>query len=177
VSRHTEYLSSASHTSGWITQGHYPRLFRSYGNPLVFIAVAMTGAAISTFIAANAGATGSLLALAVMQFFVTGTAPVLWALAMSRISGVQSAAGLAMINSIGLLGGFFGPNLFGIAESRTGDPSSAIALLSIAAVFALGVVGLLGYLLRRNPTPAEPAPGNHSDTPAATVPAGTGTDS
>lgn len=131
----------------------YPRLFRAYGKPLVFVAVAMTGAAISTFLAANLGATGSLLMLAVMQFFVTGTAPVLWALAMSRMSGVQSAAGLAMINSIGLLGGFFGPNLFGMAEARTGDPAAAIILLTVAAVLALGVVGILRVLLRRDPNP------------------------
>ncbi|NIL78340.1 putative tartrate transporter [Rhodococcus sp. B10] len=129
----------------------YPRLFRKYANPIRFVAVAMVGAAVSTFVAANSGHVVSLIALAVMQFFVTGTAPILWSVAMSRISGVQSAAGLAMINSIGLLGGFFGPNLFGIAESRTGDPSSAIGLLTIAAIVALGIVVLLRQLLRRTP--------------------------
>lgn len=130
----------------------YPRLFRKYGNPIKFVAVAMVGAAISTFVAANSGPTVSLIALAIMQFFVTGTAPVLWSVAMSRISGVQSAAGLAMVNSIGLLGGFFGPNLFGIAESRTGDPGSAIALLTIAAIVALFVVALLRHLLKKTPS-------------------------
>ncbi|OFV76441.1 MFS transporter [Rhodococcus erythropolis] len=153
----------------------YPRLFRTYGRPLVFVAIAMSVAAIAALIAANSAPAVSLLTLAVMQFFLIGTTPVLWSLAMGRISGVQSAAGLALINSIGLLGGFFGPNVFGIAESRTGDPSSAIALLTIAAIVALGVAGLLGYLLRRNPAPAEPVPGDHNDTPVTTVPAGTGT--
>lgn len=154
----------------------YPRLFRRYDNPLLFIAIAMVGAAISTFVAANSAPTTSLLALAVMQFFVTGTAPILWSVAMSRISGVQSAAGLAMINSIGLLGGFFGPNLFGIAESRTGDPASAIALLTVAAVIGLGIVGLLRFLLRRDPTPTDTG---HSELDAKNslpTPAGSGTD-
>jgi nitrate/nitrite transporter NarK len=92
-----------------------------------------------------------------MQFFVTGTAPVLWSVAMSRMSGVQSAAGLAMINSIGLLGGFFGPNIFGIAEARTGDPAAAIMLLSVACSLALIAVFALRRLVGKNPVPASPA--------------------
>ncbi|QXW00466.1 MULTISPECIES: MFS transporter [Rhodococcus] len=145
----------------------YPRMFRIYGHPIRFIAVAMIGAAVSTFVAANSGYVVSLIALAVMQFFVTGTAPVLWSVAMSRISGVQSAAGLAMINSIGLLGGFFGPNLFGIAESRTGDPASAIGLLTIAAAVALVVVAVLRQLLLRTPIQPTIAAALVDDEPAS----------
>lgn len=138
----------------------YPRLFRRYGHATRFIMVAMVGAALSTFVAANSGPTVSLTALAVMQFFVTGTAPILWSVAMSRIAGVQAAAGLAMINAIGLLGGFFGPNLFGLAESRTGDPASAIALLTLAALAALLVVVVLHRLLARTPAPSPVAAGH-----------------
>jgi MFS family permease len=128
----------------------YPRLYRIYGHPAAFIAVAMAGAAAATFAASNTGVALSLLSLAVMQFFVTGTAPVLWSVAMSRLRGVQSAAGLAMINAIGLLGGFFGPTLFGVAESRTGDPASAIHLLTFACLGALAVAGVLRVLLVRS---------------------------
>jgi len=129
----------------------YPRLYRVYGHPAAFIALAMAGAAAATFSAANTGVALSLLSLAVMQFFVTGTAPVLWSVAMSRLRGVQSAAGLAMVNAIGLLGGFFGPNVFGIAESRTGDPASAILLLTCACLAAVVVAGVLRVLLHRTP--------------------------
>ena len=51
----------------------YPRLFRAYGRPMLFIAVAMAGAAVATFTAAQTGFPLSLVSLAVMQFFVTGT--------------------------------------------------------------------------------------------------------
>jgi MFS family permease len=135
----------------------YPRLFRAFGRPILFIGVAMAGAAVATFAAAQTGYPGSLVSLAVMQFFVTGTAPVLWSVAMSRISGVQSAAGLAMINAIGLLGGFFGPNIFGIAEARTGDPAAAILLLSVACTVALVLVYGLRRLVGKNPVPPSPA--------------------
>lgn len=110
----------------------------------------MAGAAVATFVAANSGVAGSLVALAVMQFFVTGTAPVLWSVAMGRMSGVESAAGLAMINAIGLLGGFFGPNIFGIAEAQTGNPGAAIILLTVACVIALLAVAALRRLLKRD---------------------------
>ncbi|MEV5553383.1 MFS transporter [Nonomuraea wenchangensis] len=128
----------------------YPRLYRAYGRPILFAAVAMAGAAVATYVASASGVAGALASLAVMQFFVTGTAPVLWSVAMSRMSGVQSAAGLAMINSIGLLGGFFGPNLFGIAESRTGDPASAILLLTGACCLALVAVAVLRRLVGKD---------------------------
>jgi len=110
---------------------------------------------LATLVASFAAPTLSVTSLAVMQFFVTGTAPVMWALAMSRINGVQAAAGLAMINSIGLLGGFFGPNIFGIADSITGNPASAIILLTVACVIALGIVALLRFLLARHAREAE----------------------
>ena len=68
---------------------------------------------------------------------------------MGRMSGVESAAGLAMINAIGLLGGFFGPNIFGIAEAQTGNPATII-LLTVACVLALLAVAALRRLLKRD---------------------------
>ena len=45
---------------------------------------------------------------------------------MKRLQGIQAAAGLAFINTIGLIGGFVGPYLFGMAETCSGrsDPAS-----------------------------------------------------
>lgn len=126
----------------------YPRMYRSMGQPIRFIATAMIGAALATFVASQTPPAVSLFALGVMLFFVVGTGPVLWSVAMSRINGLQAAAGLAMVNAIGLLGGFFGPNLFGIAESKTGDPGSAIILLTFASLLGLGVTLLLRRQLR-----------------------------
>ncbi|MFP3608200.1 MFS transporter, partial [Paraburkholderia sp. SIMBA_053] len=55
--------------------------------------------------------------LGITGFFAGGILPSYWAVAMKRLQGVQAAAGLAFINTIGLLGGFVGPYLFGLAET------------------------------------------------------------
>src|SRR5439155_22639264 len=48
----------------------------------------------------------------------------------STFGGTGAAAGIALINSFGNLGGFLGPYLVGIVRSRTDD--FALALLTLA---------------------------------------------
>lgn len=69
--------------------------------------------------------------------------PVFWSLPSGRLAGVTAAAGLALINSFGNLGGFFGPWMIGVlADSRYGVRAGillmAVSLLS-AAVLTLSL--------------------------------------
>ncbi len=54
------------------------------------------------------------------------------------LSGVGAAAGIALINSVGNLGGFLGPYLVGLVRNRT--QSFALALLALALFPFLGGV-------------------------------------
>jgi nitrate/nitrite transporter NarK len=68
-------------------------------------------------------------------------APVFWSLPTSVLSGTAAAGGVAFINSIGNLGGFFGPSIIGLVHQRTGTYSAALATLAIApALLAILVV-------------------------------------
>jgi ACS family tartrate transporter-like MFS transporter len=59
-----------------------------------------------------------------------------WAMATSRMSGLSAAAGIAVINSLANLGGYFGPDTIGKAGFRLG-------LLAIAATVTVsGTVAL-----------------------------------
>jgi ACS family tartrate transporter-like MFS transporter len=58
-----------------------------------------------------------------------------WAMATSRMEGLSAAAGIAVINSIANLGGYFGPDIMGIF--RTSNGGSRGGLLAIAATMAL----------------------------------------
>jgi ACS family tartrate transporter-like MFS transporter len=64
-----------------------------------------------------------------------------WALPSEFLSGFSAAAGIALINSIGNLAGFFGPYLIGFVGARTGSLYHGFALagipLILAAVFLL----------------------------------------
>ena len=69
--------------------------------------------------------------------FGVGILPVYWAIAMRRLHGIQAAAALAAINTMGLTGGFVGPYLFGLAESWSGRSSSGFTVIAIASALAM----------------------------------------
>ena len=86
--------------------------------------------------------------LGITGFFAGGILPSYWAVAMKRLQGVQAAAGLAFINTIGLLGGFVGPYLFGLAETITGRSDSGFNVVVVASVLGLCLVPLLAKAIR-----------------------------
>jgi ACS family tartrate transporter-like MFS transporter len=90
----------------------------------------------------------SLLALTLIQVGVMSMLPVFWALPTSFLSGAAAAGGIALINSLGNLGGFVGPNLLGRLESAG---SFAPGLLAIEGVLAAG--GLLALCVRAGHPP------------------------
>lgn len=90
--------------------------------------------------------------------FAGGVLPIYWAIAMKRLQGIQAAAGLAFINTIGLLGGFAGPYLFGLAEKASGLSSSGFYVIVTAAVLGLLLVPLLAKAINREESPLVPIP-------------------
>ena len=64
-----------------------------------------------------------------------------WSLATAFLTGSAAAGGIALINSVGNLGGFFGPYIVGIIKDRT--HSNVIALLFLgAALFCMALLAL-----------------------------------
>jgi ACS family tartrate transporter-like MFS transporter len=96
-----------------------------------------------------AATTGNAIFVAVgMAMVVFGhntMLPVFWCLPSSFLRGAGAAAGIALINSLGNLGGFFGPQLFGAVKSWTGGYT--LAFFCLAAVAASASVVAFG--LRR----------------------------
>jgi ACS family tartrate transporter-like MFS transporter len=82
-----------------------------------------------------------------------------WVLPTAFLAGPAAAAGIALINSVGNLGGFVGPYLIGRVRDATG--SFAGSLLTIAAMLLVGSV--VAISLRRSaaaePVDAAPAAG------------------
>ena len=91
-------------------------------------------------------------------FFAGGVLPIYWAIAMKRLQGIQAAAGLAFINTIGLLGGFAGPYLFGLAEKASGLSSSGFYVIVGAAILGLLLVPLLARAINAEPVPLATQP-------------------
>jgi ACS family tartrate transporter-like MFS transporter len=70
-----------------------------------------------------------------------------WAMATSRMAGLSAAAGIAVINSVANLGGYFGPDIIGFFRKATGGFRGG--LLTIAATLALS--GGIALMVGRQP--------------------------
>ena len=85
----------------------------------------------------------SLAALSLAAAGIWGALGPFWSLPTAFLSGAAAAGGIALINSLGNLGGFLSPMLIGEIRARTG--SFALALFVLAAAPLLtGVLVLLG---------------------------------
>jgi len=88
----------------------------------------------------------AMIALSIATACIYAAVASFWSLPTAILSGSAAAAGLALINSIGNLGGFAGPTVVGAAKEATG--SFTRALLFLAAALAAG--GLLALILGRH---------------------------
>jgi ACS family tartrate transporter-like MFS transporter len=68
---------------------------------------------------------------------------VFWAIPPMLLGGTAAAAGIALINAIGNLGGFFGPTMMGWLFDRTGGYSGGLLVLAGALVFEAILVATL----------------------------------
>ncbi|CAB3791822.1 MFS transporter [Pararobbsia alpina] len=80
--------------------------------------------------------------------------PLFWALPTAYLGGAAAAGGIALINSIGNLGGFFAPNVKTYAEHAAG--TSSAGMYALAASGMIGVILLLALGQARSA--ARPAP-------------------
>jgi nitrate/nitrite transporter NarK len=83
-------------------------------------------------------------ALAVMGAGVVASIPAFWALPPKLVTGAGAAGGIALINTLGQLGGIVSPVMVGRIKDVTGSTTPAlyaIALLSLvcAAILAFGL--------------------------------------
>jgi ACS family tartrate transporter-like MFS transporter len=86
-------------------------------------------------------AMGVICALVVVNVGISAAKAPLWAMAGTFMSGAGAAAGIAMINSIGNLGGFIGPYMIGWIKGKTGSYTGGLyvvgATLALSAALTL----------------------------------------
>jgi ACS family tartrate transporter-like MFS transporter len=76
-----------------------------------------------------------------------------WALPSEFLTGFSAASGIALINSVGNLGGFIGPSMIGFISQKTGSLYGGLAFAGICMVLS----AILAMLLPRK---------SHARTPA-----------
>ncbi|MGS0742968.1 MFS transporter [Glaciimonas sp. GG7] len=126
-----------------------PRLHRRFGHDAWSLGLATAGFAVSTLaLILTTQHVGKVALFILTAFFGGGILPLYWAVAMKRVQGIQAAAGLAFINTIGLIGGFVGPYLFGLAEASSGRSDSGLYVAVAASLLGLCLVPVLAKSIR-----------------------------
>jgi MFS transporter, ACS family, tartrate transporter len=82
----------------------------------------------------------SLVALSVAAMGLYSFTPPFWSIPTAFLRGPAAAAGIALINAIGNLGGFTGPYLMGWLQDLTGDFLSGLRVLAVAAVVSAALI-------------------------------------
>jgi len=81
----------------------------------------------------------SMIALTLVASGTLSFVATFWSLPTAFLSGTAAAAGIAFVNSVGNLGGHFGPDLIGRIRTMSGGASEA-AFLALAAIAVLGAI-------------------------------------
>lgn len=89
-----------------------------------------------------------LLGLTIGAAGIGGASPNIWIFPTSLLTGAAAAAGIALINSVGSTGGFFGPAVIGWVRDATGGFSGALLVLAAAMAVTAGAILILGYSMR-----------------------------
>jgi MFS transporter, ACS family, tartrate transporter len=125
------------------------------GERFLYVAGSLFLAAIGFL--ASAVVAGPMLALAMLTVAAVGDyggrGP-FWALPGRFLAGPAAAAGIALINTFGAVGGFVGPYFVGLLKGASGNFTSGLLLLA-ALMFAGGVLALA----LRSARALAPAPG------------------
>ena len=108
-----------------------------------YLVLSLTAAAAGLFLSAITH--NPIVELAAISISFAGISSALgpfWAIPNEFLGGAAAAGGIALINSLGNLGGFAGPTLMGYMKQSTGSFAAGLALLalSIAAAASLSML-------------------------------------
>jgi D-galactonate transporter len=115
--------------------------------PLGVIVVSLAAAAVMPT------PTTKMIFLCTAGFGFFSVLPVFWTLPTTFLSRAGAAAGIAAVNSIGNLGGFFGPKVFGWLKDTTHGDFASLMFLAVCAIIGAIIVLVLGH----NPALERPA--------------------
>ncbi|WP_225635940.1 MFS transporter [Streptomyces solaniscabiei] len=119
------------------------------------------GTLLAVFVSPWAG----LGALCVAAMGFKPASPVFWTIPQSYLDARAAAPGIALINSIGNLGGFVAPTAFGIIEDSTGSTEGGLVGLTV-----VGFLAALSVLLVRGGGRNDRVRTRAARKPAATAP-------
>jgi ACS family tartrate transporter-like MFS transporter len=127
---------------GWISDRMGERRWNLVGACLLAaVGLVITGMTMGTY--------WSLVGMSVAAAGLYGTKGMFWSMPPMFLTGIAAATGIAWINSIGNLGGFFGPSIVGRVKDATDSFAGGLYALAGFALMAAVVAALWLHVPRR----------------------------
>ena len=120
-----------------------PRLADHLGRRKSVAVIALTLTGCAGFLFPLAGPIVGMIALSIAATGLISVQPLFWTFPANYFSGRAAAAGLAMINALGAVGGFVAPNLKAWADDHYGSQRAGLFALATIALFTAGLIALL----------------------------------
>ncbi|MGH6793470.1 MAG: MFS transporter [Methyloceanibacter sp.] len=92
----------------------------------------------------------TMMALTLVTIGIYAAVGAFWSLPTAILTGTGAAAGIALVNSIGNLGGFAAPTIVGTLRQATGDFTAALLFLAFILVLGAILTLLFGYAASRS---------------------------
>jgi MFS family permease len=89
---------------------------------------------IASVIAGNSHPVLAIIALSFAAGGIMTASPIFWSLPTAFLAGTAAAAGIAAINSVGNLSGFFGPFIIGWLKDLTNSTASGMYMLAVVQI-------------------------------------------
>lgn len=99
------------------------------------VAAGLMLGAIGTYLATLGPAWFGMVAMCLAAVGFKCAASAFWPLAQNNLDVTIAAAGIALVNSLGNLGGFFGPTALGYFKETTGSTAGGLYGLSVASLW------------------------------------------
>jgi MFS family permease len=151
-------LTAVPYLAGAVTMVLVGRLSDASGERRKYVVALMVLAALGFFCAGVFDhSTGMLVAaLAIMGAGVVASIPAFWALPPKLVSGAGAAGGIALINTLGQLGGIVSPVAVGRIKDLTGSTTPALYLIGCLSLACAAILlyGLPARLREREPSQA-----------------------
>ena len=154
----TGWINAIPYTVGFVGMVWWGLRSDAKGERTLHLAIALALAAIGVGASAFlADPVLKMIALTVGAFGVYASLPIFWTLPTAFLAGAAVAPGIAAINSIGNLSGYFGPFAIGWIKDVTGGFAWGLVTVAACAVVALVITLALGHdpHLERAPEAAE----------------------
>jgi len=129
----------------------YPNWAVRSGRARPFFLLSLLAIGIGLVVSAHASPVFAIAALCFVTMGIMTAQPIFWTYPTAYLGGVAAAAGFAVINSVGGIGGFIAPNLRAAAQHSFGSPAYGLYAIAAAAFLA----AILVLFLPRAETPAE----------------------